>query len=145
MLNDTEQNILRKALLHNKGQMSYYLVLAVLLIILSWGLYLTLQRSGALILAIIISCSIWYYPWRYYQKVKAIESDLAKQEKIDISTIVYGKGISKINKIQPYYYIYTEEEDFEVDKHLYNALKEDDKIRVVYAATSKIILGLKRI
>ena len=145
MLTDFEQGVLEKALKRNEDRLRYYLVLAVLLIIFSWFLFLSLQRSGALVLAVVVSVAMWYYPWRYYQKVKLIRQDLTHSEKLEISTLVYAKSISKINRLEPYYYIYTEEEDFEVDKFVYNNLPEDAKIRVVYAVHSKTILGLERI
>ena len=143
MLTDFEQGILKKALKRNEGRLRYYLILAVVLIVFSWFLFLAFQRSGALVLAVVVSLAIWYYPWRYYKKIKLIRQDLARGEKLELSTVVYGKHISKINRLEPYYYIYTEEEDFEVDKFVYNNLSEDAKIRVVYAAHSKIILELK--
>ena len=45
--------------------------------------------------------------------------------------------------MEPYYYIYTEEETFEVNKALFNKLKEETKVHIMYTAVSKTILSLE--
>lgn len=142
MITETERAFLQKELLQNQQQLQYYLSLAVILLLLSWGIFFALQRNGSLIIAVILSIGIWYYPWRYYKKVNALKSDLSSGEKLFLTTTVYGKGIRKINRLQPYYYLYTDDEDFEVSKAIYNALDYDQRIKLAYTPTSKTILKI---
>ena len=91
----------------------------------------------------IISILIWYFPLRCYKRLKAISLELYNKQKIEIRTIIYGKSISKINRLEPYYYIYTEEETFEVNKAIFNKLQKETKVHIIYTAVSKTILDLK--
>ena len=116
--------------------------MAVIVIGLSWFLYFALRRSGTLIIAIILSIGLWYYPWRYFQKAKLLRLDIAGKEKITVTTLVYAKKISKINRLQPYYYLYTEEEDFEVDKSLYQSITPPQELTITYTPYSKSILNI---
>lgn len=140
MIDDIDQEYLNRLLLHCQQQQRYYLTMAILLIGLSWFLYFALRRSGTLIIAIILSVGLWYYPWRYFQRAKLIRLDLQSKETTTITTVVYTKIISKINRLQPYYYWYTEEEDFEVSKTLYNSIQPPQNVTITYAPYSKTIL-----
>lgn len=140
MLDNSEQEYLSKLLIHCEQQQRYYLTLAVLLILLSWGLYFALRRPGTLLIALILSVGLWYYPWRYYQRAKLLRLDLQEQQKITLTTVVYAKYISKINRLQPYYYWQSEEEDFEVSKVQYNSLTVPQTITITYASHSKTVL-----
>ena len=138
-MNDEEIEILKKFLRFNKSRLNYYLALAVILIILSWILFLATFVPGFLISALIITFGIGYYPLRYYKIVRNLEEDLLSRNKIELVTLIYAKKISRINRLQPYYYIFTDEEDFEVFEAVYNALKEQSRVRIIYAARSKTI------
>jgi hypothetical protein len=141
MLDSTEQEYLNIILGQCEQQQRYYLTMAVVLIALSWLLYFALRRPGGLIVAIIFSVGLWYYPWRYYKKASLVRLDLAAQEKITLTTVVYAKDISKINRLQPYYYWLTEEEDFEVSKVLYNSLLPPQNVTLTYTPHSKTVLN----
>lgn len=143
MLNEIEHQFLQKTLTQQQQQFQYYVVLAVILLLLSWGLFFVLKRNGIFVVSILMSIGIWYYPWRYYQKVKKIREDLIKSKKINITTSIYSKKISKINRIQPYYYIYTDDDCFEVNQRIYNHLQENQKVRISYVPISKTILEIK--
>lgn len=142
MIDNLEQEYLNKLLIQCEQQQRYYLTVAVIVIGLSWFLYFALRRSGTLIIAIILSIGLWYYPWRYFQKAKLLRLDIAGKEKITVTTLVYAKKISKINRLQPYYYLYTEEEDFEVDKSLYQSITPPQELTITYTPYSKSILNI---
>ena len=142
MIDNTEQEYLNKLLVHCEQQQRYYLTMAIILIILSWFLYFALRRSGTLLIAVILSIGLWYYPWRYFQRAKLLRLDLQEQQKTTLHTVIYAKDISKINRLQPYYYCYTDEEDFEISKSLYNSLKPPQNVTITYAPNSKTILTI---
>ena len=96
-------------------------------------------RAIAATVALLLTFGIGYYPLRYYKIVRNLEEDLLSRNKIELVTLIYAKKISRINRLQPYYYIFTDEEDFEVSEAVYNALKEQSRVRIVYAARSKTI------
>lgn len=143
MITENERLFLQKTLLQNQQQLQYYLVLAVILILLSWGLWGALRKTSTLIVSLLLSVGIWYYPWRYYQKTKALAKDLQTGEKVTIQTSIHSKSISNINRIQPYYYIYTDDETFEVNKALYQKIDLEQDVQITYASTSKTILGIE--
>jgi hypothetical protein len=138
-MNDEEIAILKKFLRFNKSRLNYYLALAVILIMLSWILFLATYITGFLISALIITFGIGYYPMRYYKIVSNLKEDLLSKDKIELVTLIYAKKISRINRLQPYYYIFTDEEDFEVSEAVFNALNEQSRVRIIYAARSKTI------
>ena len=138
-MNDEEIAILKKFLRFNKSRLNYYLSLAVILIMLSWILFLATYITGFLISALIITFGIGYYPLRYYKIVNNLKEDLLSKDKIELVTLIYAKKISRINRLQPYYYIFTDEEDFEVSEAVFNALNEQSRVRIIYAARSKTI------
>ncbi|MFK7796694.1 MAG: hypothetical protein AB8E82_04515 [Aureispira sp.] len=142
MINATEQAYLSKLLAESEQQFRYYLTMAAVIIILSWGLYFALRRPGAMIIALILSVGLWYYPWRYFQKAQLLRLDLEEQEKITLTTTIYDKKISKINRLQPYYYCYTDEEDFEVNQALYNSIQVPQQATITYAPNSGTILHI---
>lgn len=142
MTDIAEQEYLNQLLLHCEQQQRYYLTMAVIVIILSWVLYFSLRRSGTLIIAVILTVGLWYYPWRYYQRAKLLRLDLQNKEKLTLTTVVYAKDISKINRLQPYYYLYTDEEDFEVSELLYKSINVPQEVTITYAPHSKTILDL---
>lgn len=142
MIDNSEQEYLNKLLIQCEQQQRYYLTMAVIIIGLSWFLYFSLRRSGTLIIAIILSVGLWYYPWRYFQKAKNLRLDIAEKGKITLTTLVYAKKISKINRLQPYYYLYTEEEDFEVNKSLYQNITPPQELTITYTPYSKSILNI---
>lgn len=143
MLNQDEQQILEKGIMIQQQQFQYYLVLAVLLLILSWSLYFAMSHSGILITTIIFSIGIWYFPWRYYQQKKALELDLKEGRKIEIYTVVYSTYSRNINRLEPYYYLSTDDENFEVTKLIYDNLKTNDRVKIIYTPQSKTILDIK--
>lgn len=142
MIDNIEQEYLYKLLVQCEHQQKYYLTMAVIVITLSWFLYFALKRPGALIIAIILSVGLWYYPWRYFQRAKLLRLDLTEKGKITTPTVVYAKKISKINRLQPYYYLYTDEEDFEVDKSLYQSISPPQELTITYTPHSKTILNI---
>lgn len=143
MLNEIEQQFLQKTLTQQQQQLQYYIVLAIILLLLSWGLFFAIKRNGILIVSILMSVGIWYYPWRYYQKIQGIKKDLENEQKIKVTTSIYSKNISRINRIQPYYYIYTNDDCFEVNKAIYNSLEEHQTVLISYAPVSKTILDIQ--
>lgn len=145
MLTPDQQTVLHKKKHEYLIRFRYYAVLAVLLIILVWGLYFSLNRTGTLLIASILSVGIWYYPYRFYKKIKRINKDLQIGEPVLLQTSIDGKSESKINRLETYYYLHTPEEDFEVSKMIYDNLKENDQIRVLYTPVSQTILALEKI
>ena len=145
MFDNLEQEYLQAALLESQIQQRYYVTLAGILMILSWIYYGMTRRPGALWLAIFTSIAIWYYPWRYYQRGKAIKRDLEAGIKQTLTTEVYAKQKSRINRIQPYYYLYTEEETFEVKENLYQQINIPQRVYLEYAPESCLILTIKRL
>lgn len=142
MINANEQAYLSKLLAASEQQFRYYLMMAVIIIILSWVFYFTLRRPGAMIVAVILSVGLWYYPWRYFQKAQHLRLDLEEREKITLTTTIYDKSISKINRLQPYYYCHTNEEDFEINKALYNNIQVPQQATITYTPNSCTILHI---
>ncbi|MGH1337717.1 MAG: hypothetical protein ACRBFS_16475 [Aureispira sp.] len=142
MIDNTEQEYLSKILLHCEQQQRYYLTMAIILILLSWFFYFALRRPGALVIALILSIGLWYYPWRYFQRAKLLRLDLQEKQKLVLTTVIYAKDISKINRLQPYYYCYTEEEDFEITKSLYHSIEPPHEVTITYTPNSKTILTI---
>lgn len=143
MLTTDQQAILNKKKHEYQVRLRYYTVLAVLLIIFVWVLYFELKRTGTMLIAIVLSLAIWYYPYRYNKKIKKIDKDLKNGETILLNTSIYAKSTSKINRLETYYYLHTDEEDFEVSKMIYDNFKENTKIRVLYTPVSQTILALE--
>ncbi|MCH2022597.1 MAG: hypothetical protein MK207_08985 [Saprospiraceae bacterium] len=143
ILNEADIKILHNSLNFHKNRMNYYWSLGIILVFLSWLLFVILKSLGLLISAALISIAIWYFPLRHYKKIKAINLDLSNNEKTEISTMIYGKSISKINRLEPYYYIYTTEETFEVKKTIFNSLQKEMQVNIIYTAISKTILDFK--
>ena len=143
MLNEQQQSILTQKKQEYQVRLRYYTILAVLLIILVWVLYFEVQRTGTMLIASILSLAIWYYPYRYNKKIKRIDKDLQSGETILLNTSIYAKSSSKINRLETYYYLHTDEEDFEVSKMIYDNFKENTKIRVLYTPVSQTILALE--
>lgn len=142
MISPTEQAYLSKLLTASEQQLRYYLTMAVVIIIFSWFLYFALRRPGAMIIALILSVGLWYYPWRYFQKAQLLRLDLEEQEKVTITTTIYDKSKSKINRLQPYYYCHTDEEDFEINQALYNSIQIPQNSTITYAPNSGTILHI---
>ena len=142
MFDNIEQQLLQNALLENQVQQRYYLTLAGVLMLLSWIYYGMTRRPGALWIAVFTSVAIWYYPWRYYQRVQALQRDLAAGIKAQLTTEVYAKKKSRINRLQPYYYLYTDEVIFEVSEALYQQLEVPQQVYIEYAPESQTILKI---
>lgn len=145
MFSPSETKMLELLLQESQRQVTYYATLAGILTIFAWFSYGATRRNGSLIIAIILSVAIWYYPWRYYSKGKAIKADLEQQQKITCATVIEDKYVSKINRLKPYYYICTDEADFEVEKADYDKLQIGQAIQLSYAEESLIILDLNLI
>lgn len=145
MFDNSERALLQNAFLESQVQLRYYLTLAAVVIIFSWVFYGMTRRSGALIIASITTVAIWYYPWRYYQKGLALKRDLQLGTKKSLTTEIYAKKKSRINRIQPYYYLYTDEEVFEVSENLYQQMPIPQTVYLEYAPESATILSLKLI
>lgn len=142
MFDNIEQQLLQNALLETQVQQRYYLTLAGVLMLLSWIYYGMTRRPGALWIAVFTSVAIWYYPWRYYQRVQALQRDLAAGIKAQLTTEVYAKKKSRINRLQPYYYLYTDEVVFEVSEALYQQLEVPQQVYIEYAPESQTILKI---
>lgn len=137
-------SLLKKALKKAHYHWIYYRNLALLLLILSWGLYAAIPRFSFAIQAVVLSLGIAYYPLRHYLQFKRIEADIRSGGWEEIETFIYAKKQSNINRLQASYYLYTHEQTFEVEAALFLALKEPTKVRIRYASRSKVILHLER-
>lgn len=144
MPKQTPEQRLAEAEQYNHKRYRYYFSLAILLMFFSWFLCLSVQRPSYWIFAIIVTIAIWYYPWRYHKKVQAIRKDLKDLALKTLETSVYSTSISNINRLEPYYYLHTDDRiDFEIEQELYKILKEGQQIEITYFVHSKIIVALR--
>ena len=141
MFNQEEQEILKKALIKQRFYYNYYSSLAVILIIFVWWLYFAIPRTAFLINALILSIGIWYFPFRHYCLYKLIKKDLNFGEIVEVNTFLYAKKASKFNRLQPYYFLYTDNGTFEVDKAIFDVFKVQVYLRIRYSNYSRTILS----
>lgn len=134
---------LKKALKKAHYHWIYYRNLALLLLVLSWGLYAAIPRFSFAVQAVVLSLGIAYYPLRHYLQFKRIEADVSSGDWEEIETFIYAKKQSNVNRLQARYYLYTNEQTFEVEAGLFSAFKESTKVRIRYASRSKVILDLE--
>ena len=143
MLEKADTVILQNALLRAYGRWVYYRNMALLLLLFSWGLYLAVPRTAFLIQALILTAGIAYYPIRHYLKFKNIKADLAEGSLCQIETFLYAKKKSNINRLQPYYYLYTNDQTFEVEASVYAVLNEQSALKIRYAPRSKVLVAFQ--
>ena len=139
-MDEQAYDTLQKALIKQQYFYKHYSSLAVVLIIFAWLLYAAVPRFGFLMNAVVLSIGIFYYPFRHYRCYTNIKKDLENGVLLDIDTFLYAKKQSNINRLQAYYYFYTEDETFEVDEALFHSYKTQLHLRIQYAKESKTII-----
>lgn len=144
-MDEQAYDTLQKALKKQQFYYKHYSSLAVVLIICSWVLYFAVPRFGFLMNAVVLSIGICYYPFRHYRCYTNIKKDLENGILLDIETFLYAKKQSNINRLQAYYYLYTEDETFEVDEALFHTYKTQVHLRIQYAKESKTIVKCEQI